>query len=64
MRPIKFDEDIETIYKDLFKPMTVTRAQFKKLLGRAAIKSGQVVDSSIPSSTNSAQLINLHTGLP
>ena len=58
-----FDEDIETIYKNLFEPMTVTRAQFKKLLGRAAIKSGHAVDTSIPSITNSAaQLVNLHTG--
>jgi len=63
MRPIMFDEDIETIYKNLFEPMTVTRAQFKKLLGRAAIKSGHAVDTSIPSITNSAaQLVNLHTG--
>ena len=63
MRPIMFDEDIEMIYKTLFVPMTVTRAQFKKLLGRAAIKSGQTVDTTIPSATNSAQLVNLHTGM-
>ena len=63
MRPIMFDEDIEMIYKNLFVPMTVTRAQFKKLLGRAAIKSGQTVDTTIPSATNSAQLVNLHTGM-
>ena len=59
-----FDEDIETIYKNLFEPMTVSRAQFKKLLGRAAIKAGHVVDTSIPSITNSAaQLVNFHTGI-
>jgi hypothetical protein len=62
MRPIKFDEDIETIYTNLFQPMTVTRAQFKKLLGRAALTSGHVVDTNIPSTTNSAQLVNIHTG--
>ena len=64
MRPIMFDDDIETIYTNLFEPMTVTRAQFKKLLGRAALKSGHVGDTSIPSVTNSgAQLVNLHTGI-
>ena len=57
-----FDEDLESIYKTLFEPMTVTRAQFKKLVGRAAMTSGQVGDKNIPSVTNSAQLVNLHTG--
>ena len=59
-----FDDDIETIYTNLFEPMTVTRAQFKKLLGRAALKSGHAGDTTIPSVTNSgAQLVNLHTGI-
>ena len=57
-----FDEDLETIYKDLFEPMTVTRAQFKKLIGRAAITPGSSGDKNIPSVSNSAQLVHLHTG--
>ena len=63
MRPIMFDEDIETIYTNLFQPMTVTRAQFKKLLGRAALTSAHVADTNIPSTSNSAQLVNIHTGM-
>ena len=55
-----FDEALESIYKNLIEPMTVTRALFKKLIGRAAMTS--VGDTNIPSVTNSAQLVNLHTG--
>ena len=57
-----FDEDLETIYKNLFEPMTVTRAQFKKLVGRAAVTSGSGGDKNIPSVSNSAQVMHLHTG--
>jgi len=31
MRPIRFDEDLEAIYAELFAPMCITRQQFQKL---------------------------------
>ena len=57
-----FSEDLESIYKNLFEPMAVKRAQFKKLIGRAAMTSSQMSDTNIPSVSNSAQMVNLHTG--
>ena len=33
MRPIQFDDDLESIYEELFAPMNVSRAEFKKLVG-------------------------------
>ena len=62
MRPIMFDEDIEVIYTQLFEPMTITRAQFKKLIGGAALTGAQGGDKNLPHITSSAQMMHLHTG--
>ena len=64
MRPIKFDPDLEMIYSELFEPMTVTRPQFKKLIGGTGVtgtSSGS--GSETPTNNNAlAQIISLHTG--
>ena len=65
MRPIKFDEDIEVIYTQLFEPMMITRAQFQKLVGSAALtgaQRGASTPSGLPQITSSAQMVHLHTG--
>jgi hypothetical protein len=53
MRPIKFDDDLEVIYADIFAPMSLTRLQFKKLVGggTGAIKCA-----------SGGQAMTLHTG--
>lgn len=33
LRPVKFEEEIEAVYFALFKPLKVSRHQFKKILG-------------------------------
>ena len=71
MRPIKFDPDLEAVYSDLFEPMMVSRAQFRKLVGPASGNSGGGATTSssngsapeAPANNNAiAQIITLHTG--
>ena len=67
MRPIKFDEDLEKVYSGLFGPMTVSRVQFKKLVGGSSVIGGGSTKASGNSTTttsgnNSAQVVSLHTG--
>ena len=65
MRPIRFDEDLEAIYVDLFAPLNVTRAQFKKLIGGAPASGGGGGTRSGGaggSSTGSTKMLTLHSG--
>ena len=66
MRPIKFDPDLEMIYSELFEPMTVTRPQFKKLIGGTGLTSTSSGSGSEETPTNNsalAQITTLHTGI-
>ena len=66
MRPIKFDPDLEMIYSELFEQMTVTRPQFKKLIGGTGLTSTSSGSGSEETPTNNsalAQIITLHTGI-
>ena len=71
MRPIKFDMDLEMIYSEMFEPMTVSRAQFKKLVGGSGVTAdngsggtgGTSQGAEAPANNNAiAQIISLHTG--
>lgn len=69
MRPIKFDEDLEKIYTSLFGPMTVSRAQFKKLVGSDGLAgssnaggSGSSTKTAPSGNSSCAQIVTLHTG--
>ena len=33
LRPIRFDDDLDSVYTTIFEPMKVTRVQFKRLVG-------------------------------
>jgi len=52
MRPIQFDDDLESIYEELFAPMNVSRAEFKKLVGGTRGKAPN----------NGSQFLSLHSG--
>ena len=64
MRPIRFDEDLEAIYLDLFAPLNVTRAQFKKLIGGAPASGGGggARSGGAGSTTGSTKMLTLHSG--
>lgn len=56
MRPIRFDDDLEAAYADLFEPMTITRAQFKRLVGGGSMLTSDEVTQS------GGQIVSLHSG--
>ena len=64
MRPIRFDDDLEAIYVDLFAPLNVTRAQFKKLIGGAPASGGGggARSGGAGSTTGSTKMLTLHSG--
>ena len=55
MRPIRFDEDLESVYAEIFAPMSVSRVQFKRLVAG----SSSVLASTAGSESTAQVSINI-----
>lgn len=63
MRPIRFDTDLESIYTELFEPMSITRLQFKRLVSGSSAAAKAVASMSGDSNSGgSSQIVTLHSG--
>ncbi len=65
MRPIKFDEDLEAVYAELFAPMSVSRAQFKRLVAGSASVLGGGHGTALTGSQSTPQggtIVTYHSG--